>query len=137
MSSAAAPSRREVFEPLVVLAQARTVALVEAGSLARDDGEFLLRALFDLETDGADCFDGALPADGLFYEAVAAYLAARAGPAGVEEVLAPASAEALARLAAAEGGRVAHLLGLPGPAACGPRLDRAVTALVTNQGGSR
>ena len=130
------PTRGAVFEPLIALAKARTVALVQAGALDRADGEFLLRALFDLESDGIGLFGGARPADEAFYTAVADYLVARVGSLAHEaHVLAPESAEAAAVLAAAEGRDVAELLVLPGAGPCGPKLDRAVIELVSHQGG--
>ncbi|HEX7084562.1 MAG TPA: hypothetical protein VF186_10650 [Gaiellaceae bacterium] len=126
-----APTRGAVFEPLVAFATARTVALVESGELARDDGAFLLRALFDLECDGAVLFGPAEKADADFYRALADYVVDRIGPTGVEErIFDPASAEAAAAAIASEGGRVAQLLGLPGAVTSRPRLDSAVLELV-------
>ncbi|MDX6641388.1 MAG: hypothetical protein QOF12_2399, partial [Solirubrobacteraceae bacterium] len=121
------------FAPLIALAQARTVALVETGELAREDGEFLLRALFDLETDGSALFGTSRPADRAFYEEIAGYVAARVGPAALETVLAPAGAEAIAALGAGEGRRVAELLGLPGAAPSSRKLDLAVLELVSHE----
>jgi hypothetical protein len=112
------PTRGAVFEPLVALAMARVVTLVEARGLAADDGEFLLRALIDLESDGIELFGAACAADDAFYTEIAAYLAARVGTVAAEaSVLGPASAEAIAA------------------APCGRELDRAVLELISNQGG--
>jgi hypothetical protein len=129
-------TRRAVFEPLVALAEARVVALVESHALAREDGRFLLRALIDLESDGPELFDGARAADDAFYADVRDYLVARAGAVAAEApLLAPGAAEKLAVLAAEEGLRVSELLGLAG-VPCGSKLDRAVTELITHQGGT-
>jgi len=130
------PTRLAVFEPLVAVAKARVVSLVEEGSLDEADGEFLLRALIDLESDGVDLFGRGRPADATFYDAVVEYLVARAGPvAATAPLLAPETAEALAELSAAEGRRVSQLLGLPQDAPCSRALDRAVLQLITHQGG--
>lgn len=132
------PTRGAVFEPLIALAKARVVTLVEAAALTPDDGEFLLRALIDLECDGIELFGSARPADDDFYAAVADYLAARVGSLAVEAlVLAPASAETIAALEASEGRRVSELLGLPHAAPCGRDLDRAVLRLISHEGGRR
>jgi hypothetical protein len=129
-------TRGAVFEPLVAVAKARIVALVEQGALPEDDGEFLLRALIDLESDGVELFGRDLPADTTFYGAVVDYLAARAGPVAVETPLvSPDAAEAIAALGAAEGARVSQLLGLPQAAPCSRDLDRAVLKLISHQGG--
>jgi hypothetical protein len=140
MSDAAvigAPTRGDVFEPLVALAKARIVSRVERGELPDDDGEFLLRALIDLESDGVELFGRDRPADDDFYTAVVDYLAARAGRVAAETpILAPSSAEAIATLGAAEGRRVSQLLGLPQAAPCGRDLDRAVLQLISHQGGN-
>lgn len=109
--------------------------LVETGELDREEGEFLLRALFDLETDGTVLFGAARPADTEFYGEIVDYVAARIGPTAIETVLAPESAEAIAALGTAEGRRVAELLGLPGIAPLGPKLDRAVLELVSHERG--
>ena len=131
-------TRSAVFGPLIALTMARTVALVETGELDRGDGEFVLRALFDLETDGVDLFDAACPADPAFYEAIADYLVARVGPIAAEApLLAPAQVEAIAAVEAAGGRRVAELLGLPGAAPTTRKLDRAVLELVSHKGGTR
>lgn len=133
---ASAPTRGAVFEPLIMLAKARVVTLVESRVLAAADGEFLLRALIDLECDGIGLFDPARSADDDFYAAIADYLVARVGSLAVEApVLAPASAEALAALEASEGPRVSELLGLPPAAPCGRDLDRAVLQLISHEGG--
>jgi hypothetical protein len=131
-----ARTRGAVFKPLVALAKARVVTLVEAEELDRDDGEFLLRALIDLESDGPELFGCAAAADAQFYAAVTDYLAARAGAVAREApLLAPASAETIAALADAEGQRVAELLGLPRAVPCARALDRAVQQLINHQGG--
>ena len=133
MSSA---TRGAVFEPLVAVAKARIVALVEKGALPADDGEFLLRALIDLESDGVELFGRDRPADTAFYSAVVDYLEARVGRVAAETpVLAPDAAEAIAALGEAEGARVSQLLGLPQSAPYGPNLDRAVLKLISHQGG--
>ena len=133
MSSA---TRGAVFEPLVAVAKARIVARVEEGTLPTDDGEFLLRALIDLESDGVELFGRDRPADTAFYGAVVDYLEARAGRVAAETpVLAPDAAEAIAALGEAEGARVSQLLGLPQAAPYGPDLDRAVLKLISHQGG--
>jgi hypothetical protein len=125
-----------VFEPLIAIAKARAVALVETGELAREDGEFLLRALFDLESDGIELFGAAGAADADFYQEVAGYLVARVGPIGAEAlVLSPGSAEAIATAAAVEGARVTELLGLPGAPPSRPTLDCEVLKLVNHHGG--
>lgn len=95
------PTRGAVFEPLVALAKAQAAALVEDGALVPDDGEFLLRALIDLECDGIDLFGRDDPADDDFYAAVGDYLAARVGRLALDVQL----------------------------------LDRAVTQIVSHQGG--
>lgn len=129
------PDRRAVFEPLVAFATARTVALVETGELAREDGTFLLRALFDLECDGSELFGPDEEANADFYRAVVDYVVSRIGPTGVEErIFEPASAEAAAATIASEGAGVARLLGLPGAVTSTPRLDRAVLELVNQPG---
>jgi hypothetical protein len=133
---AAPPTRGAVFDPLVMLAKARVVRLVEEGQLDRDDGEFLLRALIDLESDGVELFGRDRPADTDFYTAVVEYLAARAGAVAVETpLIASASAEALAALGAVEGARVAQLLRLPQAPPTSRNLDRAVLELINHQGG--
>jgi hypothetical protein len=115
-------SRGAVFDPLVALAKGRIVALVEQGALPDDDGEFLLRALIDLESDGVELFGRHLPADAAFYSAVVDYLEARVGHVAAEApVLAPGEAETIA------------VLGEPAP--YGPDLDRAVLKLISHQGG--
>jgi hypothetical protein len=68
-----------MFEPLVSSAMRRTLRLIEAGSLSREDGLYLLRALIDIEADGVELFDPSAPADAAFYREVATYVAARAG----------------------------------------------------------
>jgi len=129
-------TRGAVFEPLVAVAKARIVARVEEGTLPTDDGEFLLRALIDLESDGVELFGRDRPADTAFYGAVVDYLEARAGRVAAETpVLAPDAAEAIAALGEAEGARVSQLLGLPQAAPYGPDLDRAVLKLISHQGG--
>jgi hypothetical protein len=128
-----APTRGAVFAPLIALAQARIVALVETGELGRQDGEFLLRALFDLESDGSALFGASRPADRTFYEEIVSYVDARVGPTAIGDLLAPASAEAIAALGTSEGRRVAELLGLPGTSPSGPKLDRAVIELVSHE----
>jgi hypothetical protein len=75
----AAPTRRELFDPLVALAKSRVLELADANVLALDDAGFLVRALFDLETDGVGLFGGDRPADDVFYTEVSNYLAARVG----------------------------------------------------------
>jgi hypothetical protein len=72
-------SAGDVFDPLVARAKALTAALVEQRALARDDGEFLLRALIDLETDGVELFGEERPADATFCADIARYLEARVG----------------------------------------------------------
>ena len=72
-------SRADVFEPLVSSAMRSTLRLVEDGSLEREDGLYLLRALIDIEADGVELFDPSAPADVAFFRDVWAYLAARAG----------------------------------------------------------
>lgn len=130
------PTRLAVFEPLVAVAKARVVFLGEQGSLDAEDVEFLLRALIDLESDGVDLFGRDHPADDAFYAAVVDYLVARAGPvAATAPLLAPATAEAIARLGADEGERVAQLIGLPQNTPSTRALDRAVLQLITHQGG--
>ena len=130
------PTRGAVFEPLIVLAKARVVTLVEGGVLPPGDGEFLLRALVDLESDGVGLFGPGRTADGLFYAEVADYLVARVGSLAVETgVLAPESAEAIAALEASEGGRVSELLGLSHPAPRDRGLDHAVLRLISHEGG--
>ena len=74
-------TRGAVFEPLIALANARVVTLVEAHALGPDDGEFLLRALIDLESDGVELFGAACAADAAFYTEIADYLVARVGAA--------------------------------------------------------
>jgi hypothetical protein len=119
-----------------MIAKARVVTLVESGALAPEDGEFLLRALIDLESDGIELFGATPPANGDFYAAVADYLVARVGRVAVEApVLAPETAEAIAALAAAEGRRVSELLGLPQDSPCGRELERAVLTLISHEGG--
>ncbi|HVU78141.1 MAG TPA: hypothetical protein VHC67_11190 [Gaiellaceae bacterium] len=119
MSSA---TRGAVFDPLVAIAKARIVALVDRGALPSDDGEFLLRALIDLESDGVELFGRHLPADTAFYNSIVEYLEARVGPVAAEApVLAPGEAETFA------------VLGEPAP--YGPDLDRAVLKLISHQGG--
>jgi hypothetical protein len=111
----AVPTRGAVFEPLIALAMARVVTLVDAHALAADDGEFLLRALIDLESDGIELFGAGRAADDAFYIEIGAYLAARVGTVAVEaSVLGPASAEALAT------------------APFGRELDRAVLELISH-----
>lgn len=130
------PTRGAVFDPLVALAKARAVALVEEGALGPDDGKFLLRALIDLESDGIELFGSARPADKEFYAAVADYLVARVGRVAVDaSILAPRPAEAIAALGAAEGWRVSQLLGFPPAAPSGRDLDRAVVQCINHQGG--
>jgi hypothetical protein len=132
----AVPTRAAVFEPLITVAKARVVSLVENGVLAAEDGEFLLRALIELESDGVGLFDGAAPADGEFYGAIGDYLVARVGAVAVDAgVLAPGTAETLAGLASTEGDRVSQLLLIPRTGACGPALDRAVLRLISHEGG--
>jgi hypothetical protein len=115
-------SRGAVFDPLVALAKARIVALVDQGALPDDDGEFLLRALIDLESDGVELFGRDLPADTVFYGAVVDYLEARVGRVAVDaSVLAPVEAETIAALG--------------DPAPYGPDLDSAVLKLISHQGG--
>jgi hypothetical protein len=127
------PTRGAVFEPLVAVAKARVVMLVELGELAVDDGEFLLRALIDLESDGVELFGSPRSADAEFYAAVSDYLVARVGRIGAEApVLAPETAEAIAALGVSVGPRVARLLGLPQAAPCGRELDRAVLQLISH-----
>jgi hypothetical protein len=122
-----------VFEPLLVLASARVVALVESDVIDREDAEFLLRALIELGSDGVELFGAARPADDAFYEDVTQYLVARAGPIAADvSVLARASAETIAAVEAAEGRRVAELVRFAG----GRDLDRAVIDLIAHQGGS-
>lgn len=136
-SPAPQPTRDAVFEPLVELAKARTVALVESEALDREDGEFLLRALIDLETDGVEFFGAERAADPSFYQDVAGYLVARVGTAAVAmPVLAPASAEIIVALAASEGGRAAELLGLPGIGRRTSTLESAVLKLISHEGGA-
>ncbi len=135
MSSAAVVplTRSAVFEPLVAIAKARVVTLLEQGKLTVEDGEFLLRALLDLDADGSELFGAAGPADAAFYADVADYLVARVGAVAVEaRVLAPTSAELVAELAAREGTQVSHLLGLD---RYGRNLERMVIDLVSHQGG--
>jgi hypothetical protein len=130
------PTREAVFEPLVTVAKARVVKLVEEGALAPDDGEFLLRALIELESDGIELFGPARPAHDDFYAAVADYLVARVGRVAVEApVLAPETAEAIAVLGATEGRRVSQLLGLARSSPGGRDLDRAVLQLICHPGG--
>jgi hypothetical protein len=130
------PTRLAVFEPLVAIAKARAVFLGEQGALDEEDVEFLLRALIDLESDGVDLFGRDLPADDAFYAAVVDYLVARVGPvAAAAPLLAPATAETIARLGAEEGERVAQLIGLPQNTPPTRALDRAVLQLITHQGG--
>lgn len=108
-------NRGDVFGPLVALAKARTVASLESGALAPDDGLFLLRALLDLEADGADLFDATMQVDTAFYGQVESYLAARIGAALARPVMLEAArAELYAALVACEEPRVAELLALPG-----------------------
>ena len=75
------PTRGAVFEPLIALANARVATLVETHALRPDDGEFLLRALIDLESDGVELFGAAGAADDAFYTEIADYLVARVGAA--------------------------------------------------------
>jgi hypothetical protein len=141
MSSAApadTPTRGAVFEPLIAVAKARIVTFVELDRLTADDGEFLLRALIDLESDGIELFGPAGPADAAFYGEISDYLVARVGTIAVEtSVVAPESAEAIAALGASEGRRVSQLLGLPQAAPCGRNLDRSMLQLIEHQGGRR
>jgi hypothetical protein len=84
------PTGGDVFDPLVLLAKARVVDLVEKRRLDRDEGEFLLRALLDLEADGVELFGDARPADAGFYVDVSAYLEARVGATSIRALdLAP------------------------------------------------
>ena len=73
-----------VFDALVDGAKARVVRLVDEGGLPRDDGEFLLRALIDLESDGILLWGRERAADAEFYAAVTEYLVARAGRVAAE-----------------------------------------------------
>jgi (2R)-sulfolactate sulfo-lyase subunit alpha len=131
-------TRQAVWGPLIALAMARTVALVESGEIARDDGEFVVRGLFDLESDGVELFDRERPPDTAFYDDLTGYLVERVGPVAADaQVLVPAGAEAIAGLQLCEGARVTELLGLPGAALPSRRLDRAVLDLITHQGGRR
>lgn len=139
-ATAAMPTRAAVFEPLLALASARIVALIEAGEIDREDGEFLLRGLIELASDGVELFGSARPADEGFYEDVTSYLVARVGPVAAElPLLARTAAETIAALATAEGDRVAQLLGLSGSGLVGRQLDRAVTQLIEHplEGDSR
>lgn len=114
------PTRGAVFDPLLVLAKARVVTLVENGRLAGDDAEFILRALIDLESDGVALFGAGGLADSAFYAAVSQYLVARVGRIAVDaSVLDPRAAEAS--------------IGLD--ARAGTDLDRAVSQLINHQGG--
>ena len=137
-STAPAPApARAVFDALLELAQARTLALVETGALGRDDGWLLLRALTDLECDGVELFGVGGAVDDAFYARVADYLVARAGHlARTAGVLAPESAEAIAAVATQEGSRVAELLTLPGAAPGGRALHLAVLELIDHRGGN-
>lgn len=83
------------FEPLLATNEARTALLVEQGAIPRETGEFLLRALLDLEADGSEALDGAIDA------AVQRYVAARVG-ADAARTLALGSSEPLTRLALRE-----------------------------------
>jgi len=59
-------TRGAIFDDLVIVAQARIVQLVGDKTLTRDDGEFLLRALIDLECDGIVLFGSDRAADADF-----------------------------------------------------------------------
>jgi hypothetical protein len=74
------PTRRDAFEPLLALAKLQVLELVTAHELTPEDGWFLARAVFDLESDGVDLFGAELRADARFYDEVRTYLAARVGP---------------------------------------------------------
>ncbi|HET8607351.1 MAG TPA: hypothetical protein VFL66_10015 [Gaiellaceae bacterium] len=114
MSSVA---RGAVFDALLAAAKARVVDQVEARSLARADGEFLLRALIDLESDGVLLFGPERAADAEFYAAVTEYLVARAGPVAADAaLLAP----------------VSQLVGHAGDSPRAGELDRAVLQLITH-----
>lgn len=88
-------TRGAIFDDLVTVAQARVVRLVDDQTLARDDGEFLLRALIDLECDGIVLFGSERAADADFYAAVVAYLIARVGPVAAEAPVLPTVSELL------------------------------------------
>ena len=75
----ATPTRREAFEPLLALAKHQVLDLVSAHQLTPDDGWFLGRAVFDLESDGVELFGAEQVADRRFYDEIRAYLAARVG----------------------------------------------------------
>jgi hypothetical protein len=72
-------TRGEVFEPLVTNAKHRAVELARVDRLTIDDTLFLLRALDELEVDGAALFDSPAAADGDFYRQISVYLTARVG----------------------------------------------------------
>jgi hypothetical protein len=125
------PRREELFEPLLELAKARTLALLAAGALDREEAWVLARAVFDLESDGVELFGAADGADAAFYEAVSNYVADRVGRAGAAKLgLAAADAAAME----AEAADVARQLRLSDQRLS---LDRAVLELVIDHGGSR
>jgi hypothetical protein len=90
-----AVTRGAIFDDLVAAAQARIVRLVREETLARDDGEFLLRALIDLECDGIVLFGSDRAVDADFYTAVTEYLVARVGPVAGETPVLPSVSELL------------------------------------------
>jgi hypothetical protein len=128
-------TRGAVFEPLVAVAKARVIGLVEDGGLVPEDAEFVLRALIELESDGIELFGPFEPADAEFYSAIEDYLVARAGRAAVARVLGPAPLQAMAAASGAARG-IAQLRrvsrGVPGSR----DLDRVVLELISHNGGA-
>jgi (2R)-sulfolactate sulfo-lyase subunit alpha len=61
-----------------------------------EEGEFQLRALLDLETDGVDLFDANKPADAAFVAALNDYLAARLGANAASPLLFVIGADGIA-----------------------------------------
>jgi hypothetical protein len=121
----------DVFEALLALAKARVIVLTETRRLTRADGNFVLRALFDLEADGVEFFGDARPADITFFDDVAGYLHARAGATAVDALaLAPAPTAALVARADREGRRALALLGGDGESCVESSIARAVLKMI-------
>ena len=115
-------TRRQAFEPLLAYTKSQLASMVAARRLPLDDGEFLARAVFDLETDGVALFDPDRSADDQFYGDVRSYLAARAGAEPVDALR--VDADGVEQLAAST--TVAEL------ARRRPSLDRVLIQLVTH-----
>lgn len=77
----ATPTRRDAFGPLLDQAKHQVLDLVAVHEVTPDEGWFLGRAVFDLESDGVELFGADELADARFYDEVRAYLEARVGPA--------------------------------------------------------